>query len=122
MKKSIHFQTLDLKNFHKCFIDLKMGTISDMTYKKTILTFLSIISKHSLLTHYAALVIVKLLIYILHLFTINVFYKPPEEKLKRSQNLRMGERGNGSPSFGLTMRELPIQKGINLTEVRLCTI
>jgi hypothetical protein len=45
----------------------------------------------------------------------NVFYKFPKEKIQRSQIWKMREPRNGSLSSYPMAREVPVQKGTNMT-------
>jgi hypothetical protein len=44
----------------------------------------------------------------------NVSYKPQEEDVQRSQIWRMRKPENRPPSSYLTIRKLPVQKGLNM--------
>jgi hypothetical protein len=104
---------LNLKKFLVYPAGLSMGTVSDMTYIKMILIFSGDICKHFIdNTLYSSFFIIS-----------NVFYKPPEENIQRSQVWENeGVREWIPPPSYPTIRKFPFQKGANMTEVRWCAI
>jgi len=73
--------------FLMCLVHLNISTISGTTYSKTILSFLPRTGREFIGMHsYSSNDSVMPLIHILHFFTINnIFHKPPELKIQRSQ-------------------------------------
>jgi hypothetical protein len=127
LEKTIQFQTFDLTKFCMSSEDLNIGIISGTTHIKMIVIFSPAIGKHFIAN--ALCRCDDSVMWLIHICTsshcmmsfttTSLQKKNPEESNLQNE----GTREWFPPSFCLTIRKLPAQKGMNMMEeVKWCTI